>query len=280
MREFRQVLEREDSINYSIKEVLAEGKTTYQEYLFFDSALHGRCLVLDGDLQSCERDEALYHEALVHPAMLLHPNPKTVLVMGGGEGATVREVLKHKSVERVVMVDIDEEFVALCKHYIASWGATAFNDPRLELHHRDINEYLANCSEQFDVVIGDLIDVSDWESDVAALYGSSLYRRLKAQMSSKGIISTQAGTLDMQKLKNHKKIRAVLTENFSDVKSYGLMIPSFYALWGFVIAGDSLEICDIQECFKRDESLFEALGSSALLSTFSLPKVIKTEIGV
>ena len=106
--------------------------------------------------------------------MLAHENPKTVLIMGGGEGATAREVLAHKSVTKVVMVDIDEEFVQLCKTHIKSWGETAFADPRLEVLYMDINEYLASCSEKFDIVIGDLIDVDDWDSPAAFLYGEDI----------------------------------------------------------------------------------------------------------
>ena len=162
MIHYKQKANISDSVEREIGEIIVKGKTPFQEYLFFQSKMHGVCISLDGDIQSCESDEGIYHESLVHPAMLAHPNPQTVLIMGGGEGATAREVLRHKSVKKVVMVDIDEEFVELCKEHIPSWGADAFADERLELLYMDINVYLKECKEKFDIVIGDLIDVDDY----------------------------------------------------------------------------------------------------------------------
>ncbi len=97
-----------------VQEVLYSGKTEYQNVEVLESAVFGRSLVLDGKTQSTERDEHIYHEALVHPSMLMHPQPRTVFIGGGGEGGTLREVLSHHTVERVVMVDLDREVVDLC----------------------------------------------------------------------------------------------------------------------------------------------------------------------
>ena len=282
MRTYNQSIHNADTISYEVNNVIAEGKSIFQEYLFFNSPLHGVCVSLDGDLQSAQKDEALYHEALVHPAMMLHPNPQTVLIMGGGEGATAREVLRHKSVKRVVMVDIDREFVDLCKQHIPSWSEGAFSDLRLELLHMDINEYLLSCEEKFDVVIGDLIDVNDWESEVAFLYGEALYSQIKKHLNKNAIVATQGGTLDMQELKNHKIIRTMMEKLFGSVASYGVVIPSFYSLWGFVIAGDMQSFTNAEVSKKFTEHTFEplALGSDALGAAFSLSNRVKKNIGV
>ena len=275
MRTYTQLLNKSDRLEHGVSEVLAQGETAFQEYIFFKSPDHGVCIALDGDVQSCEADEGIYHEALVHPAMLAHPNPQSVLIMGGGEGATAREVLAHDSVKKVVMIDIDEEFVTLCKTYVKSWGESAFSDPRLEVLYMDINEYLAKTTEKFDVVIGDLIDVDDWESDVASLYSQDLYTRLKRVLNAKAIVATQGGALGVRESLNHKHIRQKMGSVFRDVKSYGVVIPSFYHLWGFLIAGDDLSFMEhsFGERFReRAEGLeMRALGIEALIASFSLP---------
>ena len=284
MINYRQNANVSDSVERRIEKILVQGKTPFQEYLFFESKMHGVCISLDGDIQSCESDEQMYHEALVHPAMLAHPHPKTVLIMGGGEGATAREVLTHKSVEKVVMVDIDEEFVELCKEYIPSWGESAFNDSRLEVLYMDINEYLASCSEKFDIVIGDLIDVDDWDSPAAFLYGEGLYKTLKPLLNPNAIIATQGGALDTQESQNHKHIREMMGRVFGDVRSYGVIVPSFYHLWGYVIASDDLSVIDtnLQGKFlsSAKELELKGLGVESLVSAFTLPLQIKKNIGI
>lgn len=284
MINYRQNANDSDSVERRIENIIAKGKTPFQEYLFFESKTHGVCISLDGDVQSCESDERMYHEALVHPAMLAHPNPKTVLIMGGGEGATAREVLAHKSVEKVVMVDIDEEFVELCKTHISSWGESAFSDPRLEVLYMDINEYLATCAQKFDVVIGDLIDVDDWDSPAAFLYGEGLYKTIKPLLNPNAIIATQGGALDTQESTNHKRIRETLGRVFGDVRSYGVIVPSFYHLWGYVIASDDLSVIDtnLQEKFQESAKELElvGLGVESLVAAFALPLQIKKNIGV
>jgi spermidine synthase len=284
MIHYRQDANISDSVERRIENIIAKGKTPFQEYLFFESKMHGVCISLDGDIQSCESDEHMYHEALVHPAMLAHPNPKTVLIMGGGEGATAREVLAHPCVEKVVMVDIDEEFVSLCKTHISSWGASAFKDKRLEVLYMDINEYLASCTEKFDIIIGDLIDVDDWDSPAAFLYGESLYKTIKPLLNPNAIIATQGGALDTQESSNHKHIREMMSRVFGDVRSYGVIVPSFYHLWGYIIASDDLSVIDtnLKEKFKKSAKELEliGLGVDSLITAFTLPLQIKKNIGV
>ena len=111
-----------------IGEILFEGDTPYQHVRIHEAECFGRSLVLDDKTQSTEVDEFVYHEALVQPVMIAHPNPRTVFVAGGGEGATIREVLRHKSVEKVVMVDIDQQVVELCKKYLTSYHQGAFEE--------------------------------------------------------------------------------------------------------------------------------------------------------
>ena len=120
-----------------VRQVLFSGKTEYQEVEVLESDLYGRSLVLDGKTQSTERDEHIYHQGLVHPAMIMHPNPVSIFVGGGGEGGTLREALSHKSVERAVMVDLDRQVVAMCRDYLPQHHQGSFDDPRVTLLHQD-----------------------------------------------------------------------------------------------------------------------------------------------
>ena len=117
---------------YSVKSILHAEVSDFQDVELLETGPFGKVLLLDGKLQSAEADERVYHECLVHPALLHHPNPKKVFICGGGEGSTAREVLKHKSVEKVVMVDIDKVVCDFCEKHLED-NADTFKDPRLKL---------------------------------------------------------------------------------------------------------------------------------------------------
>ena len=114
------------------------GHTLYQDVELVETEPFGVCLVLDGKIQSAESDEFIYHESLVHPALISHPRPESVCIAGGGEGSTAREVLRHSSVKRLVMVDLDEELVGICRKHLTGFHQGAFDDPRLKVHFDDI----------------------------------------------------------------------------------------------------------------------------------------------
>ena len=143
---------------HGVVEVLAYRKTAFQQMYVVRSGIYGTALVLDGKWQSCTGDEFLYHESLVQPACVYHGAPKNVLILGGGEGATTREVLRWRTVERVVMVDIDGEVVAACKEHLPEMHQGAFDDPRTEVVIGDAIEYLDNALPEWDVIISDLSD--------------------------------------------------------------------------------------------------------------------------
>ncbi|MEO1282545.1 MAG: spermidine synthase [Pseudomonadota bacterium] len=272
-----------DSVVRTFDTLLAQGKTDYQSYLFFTSPVHGTCIALDGDVQSCASDEALYHEALVHPAILLHPEPKIVLIMGGGEGATSREVLRHVGVEKVVMVDIDREFVSLCVEHIPEWNAGAFDNPRHEIRYEDIRKFIAETDLRFDVVIGDLVDFDDADegSIAAGFYSDAFYTRLKSCLNDDAILATQAGPMSPANLPHHNGIRDGLRTAFGGVQSYATIVPSFYGLWSYVIAGPQLselapEAVREQIITVSQQRNFSppATGIRPLAATFELPEIM------
>ncbi len=160
-------------------------KTKYQQVEIADTKMFGRVLILDGKIQSAEYDEYVYHEALVHPVMLMNPAPRRVLVTGGGEGATLREIFKHPNVEKVVMVDLDREVVELCCEYLTSWHRGSFDDARLSLIYMDARKYLEECNEQFDVIIGDLPEPVE-QGPALKLCTSQYYALVKKSLAENG----------------------------------------------------------------------------------------------
>jgi spermidine synthase len=125
-----------------ISKIYASEKTPYQKVEVIQSNHYGKCLILDGHMQSAQVDEFIYHENLVHPAMVTCPNPKKVVIIGGGEGATLYEVLRHKTVEKAWMIDIDKRVVELCDEYMPEWHRGAFKDKRTTLLFKDGRKFL------------------------------------------------------------------------------------------------------------------------------------------
>ncbi len=222
-----------------VRKVLYSGHTAYQSVEVLESEVFGRSLVLDGKTQSTERDEHIYHEALVHPAMLSHPGPRTVFIGGGGEGGTLREVLAHRDVERVVMVDLDREVVELCRRYLPQLHQGSFDDPRVELRHQDARGYLANSTETFDVMIMDLVDPMEG-GPAYLLYTEEFYHIAKARMSPDSILVTQSGPAG---LLSHQEcfttIYNTLTGIFNHTAPTQVHVPAFQTLWGLTLASDS-----------------------------------------
>jgi len=225
---------------HSIKERIYSGRSKFQSIDIVNTGSFGICLVLDGKIQSSEADEFIYHEALVHPAMIAHPQPEKVFIAGGGEGATLREVLAHKTVKRAVMVDIDEEVVSLCRRFLPSWHQNAFDDPRAELHFVDARKYLDESSDEFDVIIIDLADPLE-QGPARLLYTQEFYQIVKQKLGPYGIMSVQAEPAEWRNLDNFTAIANTLRNVFPIARPYRVHVPSFLGLWGFVAASQSLD---------------------------------------
>lgn len=212
------------------------GRTKFQVVEILETAKFGKMLILDGKIQSAALDEHIFHEALVHPAMLMHPAPRRVCIIGGGEGATVREVLRHSLVEEVVMVDLDEEIVALCREHLPEWHRGAFDDPRVHLLHEDGRVFLREEPGTFDVIVLDITD------PVTADFGPETYRVIRSRLREAGILAMQALELNLGDWEGHSAIRRALRPIFPHCRSYSVYIPSFRAEWGFLAAAANGEL--------------------------------------
>ena len=227
------------NVMLKVREVFYSGSTAYQKVEVIDSELFGRSLVLDGKTQSTERDEHIYHETLVHPAMLCHPDPKQVFIGGGGEGGTLREVLCHNSVEMATMVDLDSEVVALCRQYLPNHHLGSFDDPRTNLIHEDARAYLQNTPDLYDVIILDLVDPLEGGT-AALLYTQEFYALAKARLNSGGVLVTQSGPAGLLSFKEcFTTIFNTLGTLFNHIKAVQVHVPAFQTLWGFTIVSDT-----------------------------------------
>jgi spermidine synthase len=227
-----------DIADFQVKRVLHNGRTAFQTVLIADTKECGRVLVLDGTVQSSGNDEYIYHESLVQPAMVTHPDPRTVLIIGGGEGATLREVLIHPPVERAVMVDLDRELVDLCRQHLLKWSQGYFDDPRADLVFEDGGTFIERCEECFDVILIDLVDALDG-GPAAQLYTKAFYTRVRERLKPGGLLVVQAmrvsGADDPRK-SDHLAVRQRLQTLFPVVRSYLVYIPCFWTEWAFLVA--------------------------------------------
>jgi len=268
---------------FSIKDILYSGKTRFQTAEVIDTASYGRCLILDGKIQCSERDEFIYHEALVHPPLITHPNPETVFIAGGGEGATAREVLAHKTVSKAVMVDIDRQVIKLCRRYLPSLSQGSFEDERLELHFGDARNYLAHTQERFDAIIIDLPEPIE-EGPAYLLYTEEFYAMLRERLRPQGVISVQSGCAVMGVLLNFIAVNNTLKTVFPRVFPYRAEVPSFGGTWGFALAGEGLDPLALSPAeverriagrISRPLSFYDAETHRGL---FSLPKYLRQEM--
>ncbi len=268
---------------HGITKVLAYKKTAYQEMYVVETGTYGKALVLDGKWQSCTVDEFLYHEPLVHPAAIHHGSPRKVLVLGGGEGATIREVLRWKTVEKVAMIDIDGEVVEACRQYLPEMHANAFDDPRVELVIGDAIEFLDTTQEQWDIVISDLSDPIE-EGPSFQLFTKEYFEKAKRILSPDGLFVVQAGPVSPGEMKLNIRINNTLKAVFPKVYPYVSYISTYGTPWGFALAS-SEEINTSAEPETIDKLLAEKttgglkmLDGIALLGLFNIGKHLREAI--
>lgn len=261
-------------LEMELKTIYHTAVSEFQEVQVIDTYF-GKTLVTDGKTQSTEHDEFVYHESLVHPPLFwsallsgksqpdgtrIHGSaPKSVFIGGGGELATAREVLKHNSIERLVMVDIDPKVMEVCKKYMPQWGGEAVtNHPKMELIVGDAHKYLMETQEKFDVIIMDISDPIEAGPGIA-LYTQEFYRRTSEVLKKpNGVFVTQAGSADFiphphafpedgddenKESWCFSPIMNTLATVFDHAIPYTAPVPSFGEDWGFVMAfnGDAKE---------------------------------------
>ena len=268
---------------HSLKRVIYSGKTEFQSVDIVETGSFGVALVLDGRIQSSAQDEFIYHEALVHPAMISHAAPATVCVVGGGEGAALREVLAHNTVKRAVMVDIDKQVVDICRRFLPGFHQGAFDDSRTEMHFADARKYLAETKDKFDVIIIDLVEPLEG-GPACLLYTREFYQIVKQRLNFDGIICVQSGASSWTNMENFAAIISTLKSVFTIVRAYQVYVPSFVDLWGFATCSQAIDPTKlsakeidrrISARLSRDIKSYDGLTHQAM---FILPKHIRNEL--
>ncbi|MFZ4506461.1 MAG: fused MFS/spermidine synthase [Fimbriimonas sp.] len=241
---------------YRVAKMILEGATQYQTYQIAEVPRFGKSLFLDYNIQTSLLDEHVFHECMSQPAMTLHPNPKNVVVCGGGEGATLREALQHNTVEQATMVDIDEELVDMVKVHMPEWHQGAFEDPRTVLLHCDARGWLADHKgANFDVILSDLPNPHE-EGPGQMLFTKEYFQICADALGEDGVFAMQAGSANH----NYPECMACCIKTlesmdcWAHVAGYWGSVTTFFQPWGFVLASKkhdpmTLSVADVAQRF-------------------------------
>lgn len=265
------------SIRYN--DVLYREKSPYQLVQILDTYAYGKMLTIDGMVMCTERDEFVYHEIITHPAMLTHPNIKNVLVIGGGDGGTVRELLRHAQIEKVVMVEIDEKVVEASKLHLPTL-ACEFGNPKLDLRIADGIDFVANCpAESFDLII---VDGSDPAGPAEGLFSAEFYTNVYRCLRPDGLLTLQSESPHFS-AKAFAELHQCLEGIFGEDRThcYLAYIPTYpTGMWGFNFASKG----DIHPLHNLDDAKADAFAQAHNLkyynagvhrAAFALPTFVK-----
>jgi len=234
--EFREFHTPSSGIFFRAKRRLLAEKTPFQKMEIYETESYGRVLLLDGLVQTTEKDEFFYHEMLVHPALMSHPRPRDVLIIGGGDGGTLREVLRHR-VRRAVLVEIDGRVIEACRRYFPGQAAS-FGNRRAEVVVDDGNRFIRETDRRFDAI---LVDSSDPIGPSAVLHRKAFYLGLKRCLRPGGIIAAQAGA-PLFHLGHLRRKRAFLKELFAFALYYVGPVPTYPGgLWCYAFMSDRVD---------------------------------------
>ncbi len=209
-------------------------RTPYQTLEVFDTPQFGKLFRLDGCYMTSERDEFFYHEPIIHTAAISHPKPRRALVIGGGDGGSSEELLKHDSIERVLMVELDPEVVRVAKQYLDKVHRGAFDDPRLEVRIGDGYKFVETTEERFDLVV---LDLTDPDTPAHELYTQKFFELIKRVMNEGAFLTLHIGSpiFKPEVVANHvTSLKAV----FRHVRPMGVYIPLYGTYWGLACASD------------------------------------------
>jgi len=221
-----------------VEKVLFEGRSENQHVAVVDNKTFGRTLYLDGVLQTSERDEFIYHEMLTHVPILGHGDVRDILIIGGGDGGMLEEALKHRSLERATMVEIDPSVVEMCRQHLPSISNGAFDDPRLDLVFADGVDFVRTTEKRFDVVI---IDSTDPIGPGEVLFTDHFYKAAKGVLKEGGILVTQNGVPFVQGDELRTSLSALSTL-FVEATCYTATVPGYVGgPMAFGWASDALE---------------------------------------
>ncbi len=226
-------------VRYRVKEILQELKTDFQHILLIDTYQYGKMLLLDGRVQTAEKDEYIYHEMMTHVPLLSHPNPEKVLIIGGGDGGVLREVLKHDSVESATIVEIDPLVVNFCKEHLPLISNGAFDNERTKLIIDDGADYIRKTDNKYDIVI---VDSPDPVGPAKILFSGQFYREIYNVLRPGGIMVRQTGSTQMQEEEQEQAYR-LLKDIFQYNAFYLYSVPTYVGgLFSTIFCSDAIDL--------------------------------------
>lgn len=218
-----------------VTDTLFSGKSDFQDIQIFNTEDYGRALVLDGAIQTTERDEFVYHEMIVHVPLCLHPKPKRVLIVGGGDGGCVREALRHPEVERVTLVEIDGMVVDLCRKYLPKISGK-LGDPRVQVRIEDGVKFVRAHKNAFDVIIGDSTDPVNMASPLTR---APFFRAAKAALRPGGLYCCQSQG-PLFEARGMRRVARTIRKVFPGAAHYLANVPTYPGgVWSFAVASRS-----------------------------------------
>jgi spermidine synthase len=217
---------------------LARMRSPFQEIAVYETMQFGRVLQLDGCNMTSERDEFFYHEAMVHPALVMQSAPRTALVIGGGDGGAARQILLHPSIEQLTIAELDAEVVRISRQWLPSVSGGAFDDPRVTLAIGDGFAFLQRSQMQFDLIV---MDLTDPDNNAAALYSEDFYALACAKLTETGCLTMHLGSPIFHPNRVEKSMQS-LRAVFEQVNLGCVYIPLYGALWAMAVASRG---CDL-----------------------------------
>ncbi len=267
---------------HAIDRTYYAGRSAFQDIAIISTATFGKMLVLDGDTQSSQADEKIYHESLVQPALAAIDDRREVLILGGGEGATLREVLRHPGVLRCTMVDIDGDVVALSQVHLPEWSDGAFDDPRARVIVGDAPAFLRDDRETYGAIVSDLTEPLE-DSPSNPLFCDAVFRDIKARLAPGGVYVLQASTAGFHNMFVHAKMVRTLRGYYKHVRSFYTHVPAFDSDWAFIACSDSVDVATLADdrieaytAALRGENYFYDAQTHRRL--FSLPLYLRREL--
>ena len=212
-------------------------QTPFQTLEMMDTPSFGRVLRLDNCFMTSERDEFFYHECMAHPAAMAHPQPQQALIIGGGDGGLAEELLKHNTLQRVVLAELDEAVIEASKAQLHAVHRNVWADARLQLHIGDGMAYVDSTSERFDLIC---MDLTDPNTPAGSLYSAAALQRMQRVLRPGGALVLHLGSpiFHPEQVRN---LSATLRQTFAQVACYGVYVPLYGAYWGMAVCSDTLQ---------------------------------------
>ena len=263
--------------NYRVKDVLCEETTPFQRMQLVETYSYGKMLLLDGYVQTTEKDEFIYHEMLSHVPLCAHPDPRRVLIIGGGDGGILREVLRHPNVEKAVLVEIDQKVIDFSRRCLPSICQGCFDDPRAEIVAADGAQYVKKTPGKFDVAI---VDSSDPVGPAQILFAREFYQDIHTRLTEDGIMVRQTGSTFLQP-DEQKQAFHLLRDIFRHNALYVFAVPTYVGgLFSCIFSSRGTDPLRITE--KALEPRFAPLAATARyynpgvhVAAFKLPGYVK-----